>query len=46
MDNPITKIDITLKEIYTSIRSYVITAQNKVYTAVNSAMVIAYWEIE
>lgn len=32
-------------EIYTSIRSFVITAQNKVYTAVNSAMVIAYWEI-
>ena len=32
-------------EIYTSIRSIVITAQNKVYAAVNTAMVIAYWEI-
>lgn len=33
------------EEIYTSIRSSVITAQNKVYAAVNSAMVFAYWEI-
>ena len=31
--------------IYNSIRSSVITAQSKVYAAVNSAMVIAYWEI-
>ncbi|MBQ3918468.1 MAG: DUF1016 domain-containing protein, partial [Oscillospiraceae bacterium] len=34
-----------IQRIYTSIRSFVITAQNRVYTAVNSAMVIAYWEI-
>ncbi len=31
--------------VYNSIRSSVITAKNKVYAAVNSAMVIAYWEI-
>ena len=31
--------------IYNSIRSSVITAQSKVYAAVNSAMVFAYWEI-
>ena len=30
---------------YTTIRSTVIAAQNRVYTAVNSAMVQAYWEI-
>ena len=30
---------------YNSIRHSIITAQQKVYTAVNSAMVFAYWEI-
>ena len=45
MDNPISKNDIPSEEIYSSIRSYVITAQNKVYAAINSAMVVAYWEI-
>ena len=45
MDNQIEKISSDSEEIYTSIRSYVITAQNRVYSAVNSAMVIAYWEI-
>lgn len=45
MDNPISKNGIPSEEIYFSIRSYVITAQNKVYAAVNSAMVVAYWEI-
>ena len=44
MDNQLEKKNNS-EEIYTSIRSYVITAQNRVYSAVNSAMVIAYWEI-
>ena len=43
MDNQIERFNS--EEVYTSIRSSVITAQNKVYAAVNSAMVIAYWEI-
>ena len=37
--------DRTTEEIYTSIRSFVINAQNKIYSAVNSAMVTAYWKI-
>lgn len=45
MDNEIIKAENHSEEIYTSIRSFVITAQNKVYAAVNTAMVIAYWEI-
>lgn len=45
MDNYIENIVNNSEEIYTSIRSYVITAQNRVYSAVNKAMVIAYWEI-
>jgi len=45
MDNEIIKAENNSEEIYSSIRSSVITAQNKVYAAVNSAMVIAYWEI-
>lgn len=32
-------------QTYTTIRNSVISAQNKIYTAVNSAMVQAYWEI-
>ena len=32
-------------ETYSRIRNSVITAQGKIYTAVNSAMVQAYWEI-
>lgn len=32
-------------ETYSKIRNSVIAAQNKIYTAVNSAMVQAYWEI-
>lgn len=32
-------------EIYSSVRSYIITAQRQVYSAVNSAMVKAYWNI-
>ena len=33
------------KSTYNSIRRSIISAQQKVYTAVNSAMVFAYWEI-
>ena len=33
------------EESYKIIRNSVLTAQSKVYTAVNSAMVQAYWEI-
>ena len=33
------------EQTYTAIRNSVITAQSKIYTAVNSAMVEAYWEI-
>ena len=33
------------EEVYSTIRASVITAQNRVYAAVNSAMVLAYWEI-
>ena len=33
------------EEVYSSIRALIITAQNKVYSAINSAMVEAYWEI-
>ena len=33
------------EDTYRSIRGYVIEAQRQVYTAVNSAMVMAYWKI-
>ncbi len=33
------------EQTYTIIRNSVISAQNRIYTAVNSAMVQAYWEI-
>lgn len=46
MKPPIYPIDKNASEkIYSSIRSFVITAQKKIYAAVNSAMVIAYWKI-
>lgn len=45
MNNEIVTAGSNSEEIYTSIRSFVITAQNRVYAAINSAMVIAYWEI-
>ena len=45
MDNKIANINNNSEDIYSSIRSSVINAQNRVYSAVNSAMVIAYWEI-
>lgn len=37
--------DMTTNETYTKIRSSVIAAQGRIYTAVNAAMVQAYWEI-
>ena len=45
MDNKIANINNNSEDIYSSIRSSVINAQNRVYSAVNSAMAIAYWEI-
>ena len=33
------------EDTYRSIRGYVIEAQRQVYTAVNAAMVTAYWNI-
>ena len=44
MNNNENIIDVT-EESYRIIRNSVLTAQTKVYTAVNSAMVQAYWEI-
>ena len=43
--NEIEKIEFDSQETYLSIRNSVITAQNRVYSAVNTAMVTAYWEI-
>ena len=45
MDTQIQLPEGSSEEIYTTIRSSVITAQNRVYSAVNYAMVTAYWEI-
>ena len=45
MDNQLANPKMNSEDIYVSIRSSVITAQKRVYSAVNSAMVIAYWEI-
>lgn len=36
---------VRTKELDKIIRNSVLTAQSKIYTAVNSAMVQAYWEI-
>ena len=38
-------IDQQMKEVYETIREYVIDAQRKVYSAVNTAMVETYWNI-
>ena len=43
--NEIEKVEFDSQETYLSIRNSVITAQNRVYSAVNTAMVTAYWEI-
>lgn len=39
------KFDIQSKETYIHIRNSVITAQSKVTSVINTAMVLAYWEI-
>ena len=38
-------VDQQSEEAYLSIRGYVIDAQRQVYSAVNAAMVTAYWNI-
>ena len=43
--NEIELFDNKQQETYRTIRNSVIAAQSKVYSAVNSAMVTAYWEI-
>ena len=43
--NEIEMFDNNGQETYSSIRNSIIAAQGKVYAAVNSAMVNAYWEI-
>ena len=43
--NEIIANENTVQQTYISVRNSIIRAQQKVYTAVNSAMVQAYWEI-
>lgn len=45
IDNIMVNSSADSEQTYTVIRNSVITAQSKIYTAVNSAMVQAYWEI-
>ncbi len=47
MDEPMKRVPSAPKseDTYRSIRGYVIEAQRQVYTAVNAAMVTAYWNI-
>ena len=45
IDNMSASSSADSEQTYTVIRNSVITAQSKIYTAVNSAMVEAYWEI-
>lgn len=44
-ENSIIPVEATAKETYTKARNSVITAQSRIYSAVNTAMVQAYWEI-
>lgn len=44
-ENSISPVEATAKETYTKVRNSVITAQSRIYSAVNTAMVQAYWEI-
>ena len=44
-ENSVTPAEATAKETYTKVRNSVITAQSRLYSAVNTAMVQAYWEI-
>lgn len=44
MDYPLQPTKST-EQLYSSIRGCIVSAQQKIYSAVNSAMVSAYWEI-
>ncbi len=44
-ENGIISAETNAEETYNKVRSSVITAQSHIYTAVNTAMVQAYWEI-
>lgn len=44
-ENSVISVEATVKETYTKVRNSVITAQSRIYSAVNTAMVQAYWEI-
>ena len=45
MKKPMKNEHVQSENTYRSIRGYVIEAQQQVYTAVNAAMVTAYWKI-
>ena len=45
MRNDINRLEPESQQTYESIRSSIVTAQHKIASAVNSSMVIAYWEI-
>ncbi len=44
MDYPVQPLKST-EQLYSSIRGCVVSAQQKIYASVNSAMVSAYWDI-
>lgn len=44
-ENSVIPVEANAKETYTKVRNSVITAQSRIYSAVNTAMVQAYWEI-
>lgn len=44
-ENGIVSVETNAEETYTKVRNSVITAQSRIYIAVNTAMVQAYWEI-
>lgn len=44
-ENSVIPVEANVKETYTKVRNSVITAQSRIYSAVNTAMVQAYWEI-
>ena len=44
-ENSVIPAETTAKETYTKVRKSIITAQSRIYSAVNTAMVQAYWEI-
>jgi len=46
MPNQITTIDaVPQRDVYSTARGYIINAQRQLYSAINSAMVSAYWNI-